>query len=140
MNSSEFLSQFCDAVAILKVNSIFQNILSTQIDAGKRLKSSLLALLTCVLRESPENADLIETIVFDKECSLVELLKDSHDLCRYRAVVLLRLLGRYCCVALKKNWTLKVKGTLEDLANDLNQQVQNEAVSVLEEFKNIFFV
>lgn len=137
---SGFLSQFCDAVAILKVEIIFHHVLSTSRKEAKRVKYLILALLNHILRDSPENADLIESILFQNTFDLAYLLEDSDDSCRYQAVVLLRSLGRYCCVSLKKRWSPKIKLQLKQLTRDFNLNIRLEALSISEEFKHISFV
>jgi fused-like protein len=66
--ADDFLIQFCDAVAILNATSLLQQFLLL----GRRkirIVTDLVAILCHVLRVLPENAGLIEQIVFrvDKE-------------------------------------------------------------------------
>lgn len=135
--SSSFLYQFCDAVALLEVNDLLNSILTTTKPQSKRLKSSVLALLACVLRESPENADRIETIIFDPRLKLEDLLKDSHDSCKFRSLMLIRLLARYCCNSLQKNWSSELEKGLQDLKSDESEKIRTEAADVVEELKNL---
>lgn len=40
-------------------------------------------------------------------------------------LTLLRLLGRFCCVSLEKNWSSKLKNQIEDLLHDEDETIQN---------------
>lgn len=47
------------------------------------LVNVVLALLCCALRELPENAELVEKIVFHSDVDLVSLMKNPNNLLRY---------------------------------------------------------
>lgn len=126
-----FLDQFCDAVAILGVDQLLTNILMTKVSQTKsmthveRIKISLLGILGCVLRESPENSELVEKIIFDPKIDLCGLLTENNAVLRYRTLILIRLLGRFSAVSLERNWSAKIKNQIEDLLNDTEENIQN---------------
>ena len=63
--SEEFLTQFCDAIAILNAITLLQQFLL--LDRRKiRVVTDLVAILCHILRELPENANLVEQIVLTK--------------------------------------------------------------------------
>jgi len=121
-----FLSQFCDAVAILGADELLINFLSCDSDDTSiiQLTNSVLSLLSCAIRELPENAELIEKIIFDKRINLILLMKHNDSLQRTRICMLLRLLGRFSCYALQNNWTNEIRDTLEALVYDSNEDVR----------------
>lgn len=47
-----------------------------------RLVNLVLALLCCALRELPENAELVEKIVFHPNVDIVSLMKNPNNLLR----------------------------------------------------------
>lgn len=100
--NDQFLSQFCDAVAILGVNHLLVNFLTNgkykkaKIRTVKRhflcvsivsdnnvlvrLANLILSLLCCALRELPENAGLVEKIIFSPKVNIVSLMKNNSVL------------------------------------------------------------
>lgn len=137
-----FLSQFCDAIAILSADLLFINYLRSDSDDNPiliRLANNVLALLGCAIRELPENAELVEKIVFSENVDLVRLLKHENALIRTRTTILLGLLGRFSCRRLQNNWSGAIRDALEVLLADEDDQVKSEAESVLEEFKHLSF-
>lgn len=140
-----FLDQFCDAIAILGVDQLLVKVLTTNASLTKgikeveRLKQSILGILGCVLRESPENSELVEKIIFDTKIDICILLNETNALVRYRTLILLRLLGRFSAVSLEKKWSVKIKNQIEDLLNDDQENIQNEAIATLDEFKHLSF-
>ncbi|XP_053679101.1 serine/threonine-protein kinase fused [Anopheles nili] len=137
-----FLNQFCDAIEILGVKELFVNFISVVHvnDAYIRLVCSLLALLNCALRELPENAEIIEQIVFHENVNFMALLKHNNAVLRLRTCMLLRILARFSCLALQKRWTNEIKDCLEFLLLDENTDVKQEAKYAMEEFKYLSFV
>uniref|UniRef100_A0A1B0DIP7 Condensin complex subunit 1 C-terminal domain-containing protein n=2 Tax=Phlebotomus papatasi TaxID=29031 RepID=A0A1B0DIP7_PHLPP len=101
--------------------------------------STIVGILACTIREMPENAYLVEKIVFDEKVDLVKFLKHNSNLLRYRTCVLLRILGRFSCASLQTKWSSAMRETLEALVYDSDEQVRNEAESVLMEFRNLSF-
>lgn len=126
-----FLDQFCDAIAILGVDQLLVKVLTSNAlqtrgtKEVERLKRSILGILGCVLRESPENSELVEKIIFDAEIDICVLLRDNNAFVRYRTLILLRLLGRFSAVSLEKNWSVRIKNQIEDLLNDDQENIQN---------------
>lgn len=111
-----------------------------------RLNSSFVALLCCAIRVRPENANLVESIIFNKNVDLKRLLtnhnnklkwvcefelywgdlsNDSSPLNRSRTCMLLRIIGRYSCVALQSAWTSDIRCALEALSNDKDSIVRD---------------
>jgi fused len=96
-----------------------------------RLVCNILALLGCALREMPENAELVENIVFDGRIDLAALMKNENELIRLRSCILLRLLGRYCCYSLKSVWKASIRETMEALLYDSSADVRNVSLNEL---------
>ncbi|XP_053693653.1 serine/threonine-protein kinase fused [Sabethes cyaneus] len=137
-----FLNQFCDAIEILGVKILFVSFINAARinESYVRLSCSILAVLNCALRELPENADIIEQIVFHEKVSLLHLLNHRDSILRHRTCMLLRILARFSCLALQKHWTKEIKESLELLLEDHNQQVKTEAKCALDEFKYLSFI
>lgn len=89
-----------------------------------RLAGTLLAILSYTLREMPENADLVEKIVFDEKMDLLVFLRHSNKLLKYRTCMLLRLLGRFSCYALQTKWTMETREAVEALLTDPDEQTR----------------
>ncbi|EDV99811.1 serine/threonine-protein kinase fused [Drosophila grimshawi] len=137
-----FLSQFCDAVAILAVNDMFINFLTHdwKDSSAVRLACCMLALFCCVLRELPENAELVEKIVFDPRLRLALLLQSRHQLLRQRACQMLLLLARFSLRGVQYIWNEELKGALQALAEQqTNQSLRMEAAQTLEELSQFSF-
>ncbi|XP_053657856.1 serine/threonine-protein kinase fused-like [Anopheles marshallii] len=132
-----FLSQFCDAIEILGAKELFVNFIAAAHVNHEyvRLVCSLLALLNCALRELPENAEIIEQIVFHENVNFTLLLKHDNAFLRLRTCMLIRILARFSCLAMQKRWANEIKEHLEELLLDDNQDVKKEAKSAIEEFK-----
>uniref|UniRef100_A0A182NN30 non-specific serine/threonine protein kinase n=1 Tax=Anopheles dirus TaxID=7168 RepID=A0A182NN30_9DIPT len=137
-----FLNQFCDAVEILGAKELFVSFINVVHvnDEYVHLVCSLLALLNCALRELPENAEIIEQIVFHENVNIMSLLKHGDAVLRLRTCMLLRILARFSCVALQKRWTSEIKDYLDVLLLDKNEEVKKEAKFAIEEFKYLTFV
>ena len=122
----ECLNQFCDAIAILGAKELFVNFLSVRNLSGTyvRLACAILALLSCALRELPENAEIVEKIIFDEKVNLVLLLRHDDPLLRLRSCMLFRILSRFCCVALQQHWKFEIKEALECLLHDVDEAVR----------------
>lgn len=82
--NDRFLSQLCDAIVGLRVESIFTDFLSTNKESPEviRLANTALALLNLILRELPENADVVEKIIFGRNTNLLSLLKHKNPIMR----------------------------------------------------------
>ncbi|XP_017088363.2 serine/threonine-protein kinase fused [Drosophila bipectinata] len=141
-----FLSQFCDAVAILSANELFLNFLTydfRQSDsdaASVRLAGCILALLGCVLRELPENAELVERIVFSPRLRFATLLQSRHHLLRQRACQLLRLLARFSLRGVQRIWGVELRQALQELADNYNYPaLRIEAAQTIDEISQFSF-
>ncbi|KAH8345171.1 hypothetical protein KR059_007300 [Drosophila kikkawai] len=142
----QFLSQFCDAVAILAANDLFLNFLthdfrhSDSDSASVRLAGCLLALMGCVLRELPENAELVERIVFHPRLHFAELLQSRHHLLRQRSCQLLRLLARFSLRGVQRIWNVELRFALQQLAdNHSYPALRGEAAHTLDEISHFTF-
>ncbi|KAM7347753.1 STKc_STK36 domain-containing protein fused [Cochliomyia hominivorax] len=137
----QFLTQFCDAVAILAADELLINFLNQDFKNvyALRIANCILALLGCVLRELPENAELVEKIIFSPKVDLIALLKHPNDLLRLRMCMLIRLLGRFSLRALQNSWSTQVKQAIEELANDDHLEVKEEAEHTLNELRQFAF-
>ncbi|XP_022234177.2 serine/threonine-protein kinase fused [Drosophila obscura] len=142
----QFLSQFCDAVAILAVNDLFLNFLTHEFkhadsDSNSvRLAGCMLALMSCVLRELPENAELVEKIVFNPRLRFAALLQSRHQLLRQRACQLLRLLARFSLRGVHCMWGADLRSALQALAEQqLCPAIRLEAAQTLDELSQFSF-
>lgn len=64
-------------------NFINFGFLVTGNSASVRLANAVLALLCYSLRELPENAELVEKIIFNKNLDLVSLMQHKNSLLKY---------------------------------------------------------
>ncbi|XP_020805257.1 serine/threonine-protein kinase fused [Drosophila serrata] len=142
----QFLNQFCDAVAILSANDLFLNFLthdfrhSDSDSASVRLAGCMLALMGCVLRELPENAELVERIVFHPRLHFAELLQSRHHLLRQRSCQLLRLLARFSLRGVQRIWNVELRFALQQLAdNHSYPALRGEAAHTLDEISHFTF-
>ncbi|XP_058065310.1 serine/threonine-protein kinase fused [Anopheles bellator] len=137
-----FMNQFCDAIEILGAKKLFVSFFSIvhKNSSYVRLVCSLLALLNCAMRELPENAEIIEQIIFDENIDLPALLKHEDPILRLRSCMLLRILARFSCLAFQKRWSNELKECLESLCSDENLDVQREAKFGIKELKYLSFV
>ncbi|XP_060664598.1 serine/threonine-protein kinase fused [Drosophila nasuta] len=141
-HQQQFLNQFCDAVAILAVNDMFINFLTHDFKDNNavRLASCMLALFNCVLRELPENAELVEKIVFNPRLRLGILLQSRHQLLRQRACQMLLLLARFSLRGVQCIWNEELKSALQALADQHACQVTRlEAAQTLDELSQFSF-
>lgn len=104
-----------------------------------RLASAICSIFCAILKQLPENAKLIENVIFNGQVNLESLLKHGNSLIRYRAVMLLRLLGRFCCYSLQNIWNTELNEILDVLICDSDDDVRNEATNIIEEFKSFSF-
>ncbi|XP_034662818.1 serine/threonine-protein kinase fused isoform X1 [Drosophila subobscura] len=142
----QFLSQFCDAIAILAVNDLFLNFLTHEFQhadsdsSSVRLAGCMLALMSCVLRELPENAELVERIVFSPRLRFAALLQSRHQLLRQRACQLLRLLARFSLRGVHCMWGAELRSALQSLAEQQHcPAVRLEAAQTLDELSQFSF-
>lgn len=112
-------------------------------NASVRLANAVLALLCYSLRELPENAELVEKIVFNKNLDLLSLMQHKNSLLKYftqiftflymnlliflnrsRVCMLLRMIGRFSCCALQNVWSKEFNNALSTLLDDKNDNVR----------------
>lgn len=84
-SGENFLKQFCDAIEILGVKELFVNFINAirTNEDYVRLSCAILAVLNCALRELPENAEIIEQIVFHDNVNLIQMLRHGDSILRY---------------------------------------------------------
>ena len=135
-----FLHMLCDAISILNIDHLFRSFIVSGIDGespeGVRLTSSIVALISAILQELPENAKLIEKIVFHDDIDLCLLLRHDDSKVRLRTCLMLRLLGRFCCFSLQNHWNHELSSCLEELMTDSDDTVRSETLNIIEEFKD----
>ncbi|XP_017015606.2 serine/threonine-protein kinase fused [Drosophila takahashii] len=142
----QFLTQFCDAVAILAAGDLFLNFLthdfrhSDSDSASVRLAGCMLALMGCVLRELPENAELVERIVFNPRLNFATLLQSRHHLLRQRSCQLLRLLARFSLRGVQRIWNGELRFALQQLSEHHSYPaLRGEAAQTLDEISHFTF-
>ncbi|XP_016967044.1 serine/threonine-protein kinase fused [Drosophila biarmipes] len=142
----QFLTQFCDAVAILAASDLFLNFLthdfrhSDSDSASVRLAGCMLALMGCVLRELPENAELVERIVFNPRLNFATLLQSRHHLLRQRSCQLLRLLARFSLRGVQRIWNPELRFALQQLSEHHSYPaLRGEAAQTLDEISHFTF-
>ncbi|XP_017074254.1 serine/threonine-protein kinase fused [Drosophila eugracilis] len=142
----QFLTQFCDAVAILAANDLFLNFLthdfrhSDSDSASVRLAGCMLALMGCMLRELPENAELVERIVFNPRLNFATLLQSRHHLLRQRSCQLLRLLARFSLRGVQRIWNGELRFALQQLSEHHSYPaLRGEAAQTLDEISHFTF-
>lgn len=135
-----FLHMLCDAISILNLDHLFRSFIVSGIDGeskdGIRLTASMVALVCAILQELPENANLIEKIIFHEDVDLCKLLRHEETKVRLRTCLMLRLLGRFCCFSLQNQWNHEMGSCLEELLTDPDDEVKYEAMNVKDEFKD----
>lgn len=135
-----FLQMLCDALSLLNMDHLFRSFIvcGTEGDSQEsvRLTSAIIALICAILQELPENANLIEKIIFHDDVDLCKLLRHDEAKVRLRTCLMLRLLGRFCCFSLQNHWNLELSSCLEDLLTDADDDVRSETRSIIEEFKD----
>lgn len=105
-----------------------------------RLTSCMLALFCCVLRELPENAELVEKIVFDQRLRFTTLLQSRHQLLRQRACQMLLLLARFSLRGVQCIWNEELKNALQSLADQQTCELTRlEASQTLDELSQFSF-
>lgn len=126
----QFLTQFCDAVYIVKGMPFLQQLLTLE-KRKARIVTDLVAVLNNVLRLQPENAELVERVVLRTKTLggavelFTKLLTHRQTILRARTCTLLRLFGRFCCRALQQVWGKELRNLLEALALDDDESVRN---------------
>lgn len=140
--NDQFLTQFYDAIEILRCGELLAGLLTPA--AGDpdavRLACAVLGILCYALREQPENAELVVGIVLHERVvggaeqgggdRLAAVLAEArNERLRQRWCRMLRMLGRFGCLAVSAVWTAEVKAVLRRWRLEGN----GEAEAVLEE-------
>ncbi|XP_063238454.1 serine/threonine-protein kinase fused [Bacillus rossius redtenbacheri] len=142
----DFRLQFCDAVTVLNAQTLLQDFLSLG-RRKARVVADLLAILVHLLRTLPENASLVEKIVFKASAegggNLVDsarMLSHGSAVLRARACTLLRLLSRHSCPSLRAGWNRRLSKDVEALTRDQDGLVRKAAKYAVDELKNLSFL
>ena len=135
-----FLHMLCDAISILNLDHLFRSFIASGVDNKSpnavRLMGSMISLVCSILQDIPENANLIEKIIFHDEVDLCKLLRHDDAKIRLRTCLMLRLLGRFTCFALQNQWNHEMSSCLEELMTDVDDEVRSETMNIIEEFKD----
>ncbi|KAK9747216.1 Protein kinase domain [Popillia japonica] len=137
-SDDQFLYQFCDALMILNVYVLIHKLLSLN---KKRIKivNDIIAILTQVLRKTPENYELVNRVILcaslttDEYLNFINLLRSSNSLLRERTCRFIMSLVKYDKKSFEVIWNEKMKETLEALVYDSMENVRNAAELCLEE-------
>ncbi|KAI4461075.1 protein kinase related [Holotrichia oblita] len=137
-SDDQFLYQFCDALMILNVYVLIHKLLSLN---KKRIKivNDIIAILTQVLRKTPENYELVNRVILcaslttDEYLNFINLLRSSNSLLRERTCRFIMSLMKYDKKTFEVIWNEKMKETLEALVYDSMENVRNAAELCLEE-------
>lgn len=137
-----FLQMLCDAISILNLDHLFRSFIVSGIDSdlkeAVRLTGTMVALICAILQELPENANLIEKIIFHDDVDLCKMLRHDDAKVRLRTLSMLRLLGRFCCFSLQNIWNHEMNSCLEENMTDVDDDVRCKAINIIEEFKDCF--
>ncbi|KAF5307943.1 hypothetical protein FQR65_LT06510 [Abscondita terminalis] len=146
--NSKFLIHFCDSVAALDMHNVCRNLLLLS-KTKVRIVIDLLAILTHVLRMTPESSDLVTKIICnwkskqdddeEGELNFIQLLKSSNSLLRERTCYFLQYLGKTCSNTLEIEWKGCIKDTLEALVYDSIEDVRNAAEVAVEDLMRLPF-
>ncbi|CAK9812298.1 Serine/threonine-protein kinase fused [Anthophora plagiata] len=143
-NRQQFLTQFCDAVYIVNGVALLQQLLNLEKRKG-RVVVDLVAILNHILRSQPENAHLVEKVIFHSHLSgdavkqLGKLLMHRQATLRARTCHLIRLLGRFSCRALQQIWCKSLKNLIENLTTDDDKSVRLAAEVAVVELKELMY-
>ncbi|KRT79433.1 hypothetical protein AMK59_6419 [Oryctes borbonicus] len=140
-SDDQFLYQFCDALMILNVYVLIHKLLSLN---KKKIKivNDIIAILTQVLRRTPENYELVNRVILcaslttDEYLNFINLLRSSNSLLRERVCRFLMFLAKHDRNTFEVIWNEKTKETLEALVYDSMENVRNAAELCLEEINS----
>ena len=101
-------------------------------------------MMTVILQDLPENAELVESVLFEDEgVDICKLLDHPSDILKIRMCILIDLLGRYCCSALCKSlssaWGTKQREALESLQTHSNQTLSKAAKCAVRDLSKLPF-
>ncbi|XP_050310186.1 serine/threonine-protein kinase fused isoform X2 [Anthonomus grandis grandis] len=126
----EFVSQFCDAVVVLNMFGSI-NLLLGLVKRKPRIPMDIISILTQILRNLPENVEIVEKIALHhtdsgSELHLGEFLRNSDASIKERTCHFILLMGKYFSHdTLEKIWSLEIQDTLEALMFDSVEHVRN---------------
>ncbi|KAK0090146.1 hypothetical protein PV325_002571 [Microctonus aethiopoides] len=136
--NEQFLTQFCDAIYIVNGIPLLQQLFTLE-KRKSRVVADLLAILNNILRTQPENAEIVEEIVFGVKNpyesieQLTKLLTHRQQILKTRVCTLIRLLGRFCCTTLQRIWGKQLRNLVEQLANDDDDTTAKNTINELEQ-------
>lgn len=136
-----FLSQFCDAVALLHLAPRLHALLLL-CKRKVRIVTDLVGILMQILKEMPENAGLVEDILLATGSPGLELhsmLTHSSACLKTRTCILIRLMAQFCCKSLRIVWTQELKNDLEILVYSSSKSIRSAAESAVQEMKKLPF-
>lgn len=142
-SGDNFLDMLCDTIALMNLDHVFRSFIlsgtNDNSEDGTRLAGSIIALINAILQNLPENSLMIEKIIFHADIDFCKLLNIKDTKLRLRTCLMLRLLGRFCCLSLRNHWRPDMSICLNDLLNDEDESVRVEAANVVEEFSCVGF-
>ncbi|XP_018334476.1 serine/threonine-protein kinase fused [Agrilus planipennis] len=138
--NNNFAVQFCDSVAVLNIYDLLRSLLSMA-NQRPQLVADLISILTQVLRNAPENWEVVDKILIGKNPEdrkdFLQLFIHSDDLIRERMCYLIHALGKYASKTFDDIWNSENKETLEALMFDSIENVRNAAEVAFEELKSL---
>ncbi|XP_044755661.1 serine/threonine-protein kinase fused-like [Coccinella septempunctata] len=140
----EFLSQFCDTLAILNIFSLLRKFLSLS-KRKPRVVLDVVNILTLMIWKSTTYSELVEKILTndvgneENPFNFVNLLRHENALLRERVCYFMFFLGKKCPKNLELLWDDNVKETLEALMFDSIGSVRNAAERCVDELKMMEF-
>ncbi|XP_031632215.1 serine/threonine-protein kinase fused [Contarinia nasturtii] len=139
-SNGNFLEQFCDSMYMI-ANDLLRHLLKSVVYdvQGMQLVCAIVSILCFVLRESPENAELVESVIFYEGVDIVSLLQNGNSPLRLRLCNFLRIISRFSWSALQKSWTKDFKQTLESLLDESNVQIKEAARLTIDELSHLSF-
>ena len=120
-----FVNQFCDSTYFI-AKELLPHLLSYVVydSHGMKIVCAIVSTLCYVLRETPENADIVEWVVFHNSVDMISLANNGNVTLKCRLSNLLIILRLFSCFALEKAWTKVLKQTLGGLVDDANINVK----------------
>lgn len=134
------VDQFCDSTYFI-AKELLPHLLSDVVydSNGMKIVCAIVSTLCYVLRETPENADIVESVIFHDTVDMISLANNGTVALKCRLCNLLKILSRFSCLALEKAWTNELKQTLEGLVDDANVKVKEAAKNTIDEINQLSF-
>ncbi|XP_054276261.1 serine/threonine-protein kinase fused-like [Macrosteles quadrilineatus] len=136
-----FLSQFCDVVALLHLAPRLHLLLNFH-KSKPRLALDLVSILTHILRQMPENANLVDNCVQPELSTGIDwhlVLKFGNKTLQTRTCLLLQLMARYCTQTVQSAWHIKLHRYIDALRFDSSQDLRCAAEDVIELVQDLPF-